>query len=335
MDELVRVGFASTAGEIPSLLERLRMHQKSTKRPETLEFLCDMEEMIASMLTATPSERAKLDSLLERLDKYQARYRQFETKKAIYLYITSGRTTKVSEVDISNISTDAEFFNLIRRRILDSHDYPKIFGFSRLPSRLGISDVRFIKFLVQDGVFGVLEGPSSVPSTSVLQAEEYEYDPIPSPEVPIPSDLFTHMLSQSSASLGDVWLRRILKRFGVIRHYKVGSMEITIQLFEERTVPKNARWGIQIVKDTGGYWAVPPSACRLSFQVVIGMVALALNVFYMRLWWQGSIDGTHKVCRSTSSAQFFYSPRSLTEWMYSQRYLSAALHRGKCIPPVG
>ena len=65
LDELVGVGFANAARKIPSLLERLRMDQKSPKRHEILEFLFTMEEIIAGMLIETPSKRTKLESLLK------------------------------------------------------------------------------------------------------------------------------------------------------------------------------------------------------------------------------------------------------------------------------
>jgi serine/threonine protein kinase len=68
LDELVCVGFAGRAGEVPSLLERLRVDNKGPWMSKTREFLKTMEEMISSMLIAAPGNRPKLESLLELLD---------------------------------------------------------------------------------------------------------------------------------------------------------------------------------------------------------------------------------------------------------------------------
>jgi serine/threonine protein kinase len=76
LEELVCDGFSITAASIPGLLERLRM-ELSSKRPEKVEFLFAMEEMIATMLVATPSKRANLGALLKRLDSYKVTCRQF------------------------------------------------------------------------------------------------------------------------------------------------------------------------------------------------------------------------------------------------------------------
>lgn len=291
LDELVGVGFASATGEVPSLLQRLRMDQESPKRPETVEFLFTMEEMITGMLIATPSERAKLESLLEQLNTYTNRCLLFKKQKAIYLCITTGRTTIMSEVDVSDISTDYEFFKLIRGRIWASHDYPKLLGLTIFKNSLGIDDVRFIKFIVYDRVFGVLEGPCSLPPTLALEAGLYEYHPSPSNAVPVPRDIFINMLSCSSSD--KVWFDRIPKKVQVLGHHKSSLSGLINQPSEGKKIPKNIGWGIEIVIDTNAYLAILSSLLASLFLVV----TIALNTHYIMLWWRGSTAGTGMVTR--------------------------------------
>ena len=252
LEELVSVGFANTTREISSLLKRLRRDPKSPKNPETLIFLKTMEQMIEQMWIPTTRTRVKLEILIEQLKMLEARCRLYQRRKTIHLCVTSGRTTKVNEIDVSNVSTDTEFFKLIRERMLSSRS-SMMFDYSSLKISLGTDDVRFIKFRVYDGVFGVLEGPSAVPSSSILQAGEYECDSSSLTEVPVPSSVFILELLDSSVSSQSLWFDRIPKRLHVVDHRGSSSSGITSQLPDENTIPNDVQWGIQIVRDTSGF----------------------------------------------------------------------------------
>jgi serine/threonine protein kinase len=267
LEELVCVGFSITAASIPNLLGRLRV-ELSPKRPEKVEFLFAMEEMIATMLVVTPSKRANLGDLLKRLDSYEATCRQFRQQKFVVLCVTSGRNTKVTEVDISDISTDAELFEAIKRQIIASYRYPNLFGFIGLSlGILSVSDVRFIKFTLSNDVFKVLDGPNSMPPESLVRAKEYDYLPSPLPiprswfihllskppihpptEVPISWNWFIHLLPKThihipvESSLEHFWLDHIPKRLYVTGHR--GHAAETTEMQSD-----NVGWGIEIVKD--------------------------------------------------------------------------------------
>jgi serine/threonine protein kinase len=273
LEELVCIGFSITAASIPNLLERLRM-ELSPKRPEKVEFLFAMEEMIATMLVATPSKRANLGDLLKRLDSYEATCRQFRQQKFVVLCITSGRNTKVTEVDISDISTDAELFGAIKRQVLASYRHPNLFGFIGLPGIPSISDVRFIKFALSNGVFGVLDGPNSMPPASLVRAKEYDYLTSPLTEVPIPRNLFIYLLSKTrihiplESSLEHFWLDRIPKRLYVTGHR--GHAAETTEMQSDIV-----GWGIEIVKDARGI---------VLFQVRILLIFLVLIGAFSASW---------------------------------------------------
>src|SRR5947199_9777921 len=119
--------------------------------------------MILSMLVATHSKRGNLGDLLKRLDLYEATCRQLKRQKFVVLCITSGGNTKVTEVDVSDISTDAEFFEAIKRQIRASNRHSNLFSFIGLPGISNVSDVRFIKFALSNGAFEVLDGPNLMP----------------------------------------------------------------------------------------------------------------------------------------------------------------------------
>jgi hypothetical protein len=56
-------------------------------------------------------------------------------------------------------------------------------------------DTDFIKFALSNGVFGILDGPNSMPPASLVRAKEYDYQPSPPTEVPIPRHVFIRRLS--------------------------------------------------------------------------------------------------------------------------------------------
>ena len=250
LEELVSVGFSITAASIPDLLEQLRM-ELSPKRPEKVEFLFAMEEMIASMLQATPSKRPNLGDLLKRLDLYEVTCRQFRRQKFVVLCITSGRTTRVIEVDISDISTDAEFFEAIKRQVRASYRHSNLFGFIGLPDIWNVSDVRFIKFVLRNSFFEVLDGPNSMPPASLVRANEYDYLPSLLDEVPIPRELFIHRLSKTHSHMSaesspeHFWLDRMPKRLYVIGHRGYAAETTEMQ-------SSTVGWGIEIVKGARG-----------------------------------------------------------------------------------
>lgn len=190
LEELVRKGFSNTANDIPPLLTALRTHGLWPKKAELVEFLCTMEEMIGGMLATAPTERASLENLLQMLDYYEAKRPLITEQSFIDLCVTRRRATKVIEVDVSKVSTDAELFGLIRKTLLPSSSFLDRVNLPWRPSNLGVTDLRFIKFAMSDGVFGVLDGPNSVPPASLLNAKEYSFKPIAATEIPIPRDIF-------------------------------------------------------------------------------------------------------------------------------------------------
>lgn len=105
----------------------------------------------------------------------------------------------MNEIDISDISTDDELFEVIKRQVIAEYRRPNLFGFSWLPGRSSVTDVRFIKFALSNGVFRVLDGPNSIAPTSLVRAKEYDCQPSPPTEVPIPHN-FLFTVSQSHIS---------------------------------------------------------------------------------------------------------------------------------------
>jgi hypothetical protein len=235
-------------------------HRIEPKGTEKIEFLFAMEEMIATMLVATPSKRANLGDLLKRLDSYKITCRQFRQQKFVILCITSGRNTKVNKADISDISTDDELFEVIKPQVIASYRRPNLFGFSWLPGRSSVTDVRFIKFALSNGVFGVLDGPNSMPPASLVRAKEYDCQPSPPTEVPIPRDVFIHLLSKPHihtpvGSLSErFWLDRIPKRLDVISYRRHAAETIKMQ-------SSTVGWGIEIVEDAGAIWLLLEWTC--------------------------------------------------------------------------
>lgn len=327
LEELVCIGFSITAANIPNLLERLRI-ELSPKRPEKVEFLFAMEEMIATMLVATPSKRANLGDLLKRLDSYEATCRQFRQQKFVVLCITSGRNTKVTEVDISDISTDTELFGAIKRQVLASYRHPNLFGFIGLPGILGISDVRFIKFALSNGVFGVLDGPNSMPPASLVRAKEYDYLPSPLTEVPIPRNLFIYLLSPTEvpipwnwvihflpkthihipvkSSLEHFWLDRIPKRLYVTGHR--GHAAETTEMQSDIV-----GWGIEIVKDARGI---------VLFQVKILLLFLMLSGPFSSSWIILKKDDTQytSIASLMNLAIMGFTAVTVVYLLYSERF---------------
>lgn len=327
LEELVCIGFSITAANIPNLLERLRI-ELSPKRPEKVEFLFAMEEMIATMLVATPSKRANLGDLLKRLDSYEATCRQFRQQKFVVLCITSGRNTKVTEVDISDISTDTELFGAIKRQVLASYRHPNLFGFIGLPGILGISDVRFIKFALSNGVFGVLDGPNSMPPASLVRAKEYDYLPSPLTEVPIPRNLFIYLLSPTEvpipwnwvihflpkthihipvkSSLEHFWLDRIPKRL-----YVTGNRGHAAETTEMQS--DIVGWGIEIVKDARGI---------VLFQVKILLLFLMLSGPFSSSWIILKKDDTQytSIASLMNLAIMGFTAVTVVYLLYSERF---------------
>jgi hypothetical protein len=302
LDELASVGFASVAAKVSSLLERLRADQPNTMKPERMKFLLALEEMVSTMFVAAPVHRAKLEQLLEQLNLYTTQCRLLKKRKAIHLCITNGQSTNLSEIDVSNVSTDAQFFDLVRRRILASCSRSKIFGLGRLQRNLGIYDVRFIKFIVHDGLFGVLEGPNSAPPLSVLQVGDYECNLEPSIEVPVPRDVFIHRLSRSSPGMGDIWFGRIPKKVHITSRDRIHPEERGSRIPDDTTIPKNVGWGIQIVRHTTSYWALLSMSLKA---LSVAICATAMFLHYAR-WETGSWGGFYTAVTEVTSCLFVW-----------------------------
>ncbi|ERF77104.1 hypothetical protein EPUS_08671 [Endocarpon pusillum Z07020] len=265
LDSEVCVGFSKAAASIPNLLKELRI-EVSPKRPEKVQFLFVMEDMITTMLVATPSQRANLGDLLKELDLYEATCRQTKQQKFLDLCITSGRNTIAMEIDISDISTDTELFKAIKRRYIALDRHSNLRWFIRLLGISDITDVRFVKFALSNGVFGVLDGPNSMPPVSLVGLQEYDYSPSPMTEVPIPRNIFIPLLSAATihppteglwnwfacrltgtrvpdkSSSTHFWLDRIPKRLYVTGH-RGHAAEATERQSDI------VGWGIEIVQD--------------------------------------------------------------------------------------
>ena len=144
----------------PPLLEQLRQNLDDTKQPDTVGFLVTLEDIITSTLLEEPDERISLQSILAKLDDYEAVWLEPESFKIVDLCITSGNHTQVLEIDFSAVTNDVEAFNLFRKHYSEATCYYNL-DWLRWPS-----EVNLIKFSSMNG-FEMLECPSAPSRTSL------------------------------------------------------------------------------------------------------------------------------------------------------------------------
>ncbi|EMD94988.1 hypothetical protein COCC4DRAFT_26348 [Bipolaris maydis ATCC 48331] len=224
-----RTGF----NEVPPLLEQLRQNLDDNKQPDTVGFLVTLEDIITSTLLEQPDERLSLQSILAKLDDYDASWLQSGSFKMVDLCITSGNHTQVLEIDFSFVTNDAEAFKLIRKH------YSKAIFYHNLDWLRWPEEVYLIKFSSANA-FEVLECTSTLCKTS-LHAGGYHDDPIR--EGRFDGRLLIDCLEGSftcDPALSDHQSGMLPKRRVIIHHHRDGSKTIsTIQ---------GPRLGVHIVK---------------------------------------------------------------------------------------
>jgi serine/threonine protein kinase len=234
LEELYQVGFSYSFKEVPPLLKQLRQTLNGNKQQDMVDFLVTLEDIITSTLLEEPDKRLGLQSVLEKLDEYDASWLPAECFRIVDLCITSGNHTKVLEIDFSTITNDAEALDLIQKHYSKATCYYN-FDWLRLPSA-----VNFIKFSPTNG-FEVLECPST-PSRSSVHAGAYNTDSA-MVGLSLSSSYLLHFLLSSQAcdlALSKVVLEMLPKRRVIIHPHRDGSHTVsTIQ---------GPRWGVQIVK---------------------------------------------------------------------------------------
>lgn len=234
LEKLYEVGFCYSFKEVPPLLKQLRQAPDGAKQQDMVEFLVTLEDIITSTLLEEPDKRLSLQSLLAKLDEYDASWLQLECFMIVDLCITSGNHTKVLEIDFSAVTNDEQAFDLIKKHYFKAACYYN-FDWLRSPSA-----VNFIKFS-STNAFEVLECPS-IPSGTSLHVGEYETC-FP---VADPSSCSSYLLQLLQTSYTrfppvlTVTFGMLPKRRVTIRHHRDGSHTVyTIQ---------DPRWGVHIVK---------------------------------------------------------------------------------------
>jgi serine/threonine protein kinase len=237
LEKLFEVGFWSSYREVPALLKRLRQDPDGTKQQDMVDFLIALEDIITSALLEEPDERPGLQTLLARLDTYDASWLRSETFKILDLCITRGNHTEILEIDLSAVRSDGEAFELIKKH------RSMITGYYNFDWLWGPCVFNFIQFS-STNTFEVLKCPSTPSRTNVLVGK-YDMHTTTFPTTfPIGSHEFLTYLRLSSTHRrffsATVILEALPKRRQNIHHHRDGSHTVT-------TI-QDPRWGVQIVE---------------------------------------------------------------------------------------
>lgn len=233
LEKLYQVGFSYSFKEVPPLLKQLRQTHEGTKQPDMVGFLVTLEDIITSTLLEKPDGRLSLQSVLAKLDDYDASWLQSESFMILDLCITSGNHTQVLEIDFSSVTNDVEAFDLIREHCSKATCYYSL-DWLRWPE-----EANLIKF-PSTNAFEVLECSSTASRTS-LQAGGYYEDSARAEcfRRSLFIRYFWNPLVPKPISTGRQ-SEKLPKRRVIIHHHRDGSHTVsTIQ---------DPRWDVQIVK---------------------------------------------------------------------------------------
>jgi serine/threonine protein kinase len=237
LEKLFEVGFWSSYKEVPTLLKRLRQDPDGTKQQDVVDFLIALEDIITSTLLEEPDERPDLQTLLARLDTYDASWLRSETFKILDLCITKGNHTKVLEIDFSAVRSDGEAFELI------NNHYSMTTGYYNFDWLWEPGDVK-LTLLSSMNTFEVLKCPCTPFRVNLLVEEYGMHSSIFLVTFNISGKRFlAHLCLPSThghSSSGTRILEALPIRQKTIHHHRDGSHTVT-------TI-RDLRWGVQITK---------------------------------------------------------------------------------------